>query len=328
MTVTLADVARAVGVSTATASVALNDKPGVSGATRQKIRDAAHRMGYRPSSVGRALRQARTGMIGLYLPHTASSFSYYTETTRGVAETLHQRDLSLVVLPSAHETGDISGFPDVDGYILIEPHRHDKGVRTLLSQELPVVSGDAPPPGTGTPWGLVESPNEASTYAVYDRFLDRGARRPGLILIERVSTWSRDLEAAYRQWCQLHGLSARIARISVRQSNAALIAALADFFDPQGGTDAVLTAGDGIAIRIAGILRSLGHTVGEAVFLASGVDSPLMEFHTPRITAVDLQPRVFGATCADLLVSLLGQPRPEAPVRRLVPAPLVVRESG
>lgn len=328
MPVTLADVAREVGVSTATASVALNGKPGVSEATRRRVRDAAGRLGYRPSTIGRALRQSRTGMVGLYMPNTASTFGYYTETTRGVAEALHAHDLSLVILPSAHETGSIEGFPDVDGYILIEPHAKDRGVGAILRQDLPVVSGDAPPRGTGKPWGLVESPNAESTRAVFDRFRARRARRPGLILIERISTWSLDLERAYRQWCSEHGLAPRVALTSARSSNAKLLSDLQRWFDPDGGTDAVLAAGDGIAVRIAGLLRSLGRTVGDDVLLASGVDSPLMEFHTPRITAVDLQPRHFGTVCADLLVDLIGRPRPRTPTRRLVGAPLIARESG
>lgn len=326
--VTLADVARLAGVSTATASVALNDKAGVSEATRARIRQVAEGLGYRPSRIGRALRQSRTGTVGLYMPDTASTFGYYTEATRGVAEALYRHDLSLLILPNSSESDSIDGFPPIDGFILIEPHDQDRGVSAILDQALPVVSGDEPVAATGSPWGVVESPNEASTRAVFDRFEELGARRPGLVLIERVSAWSRDLERAYVRWCAERGRSPRVALTSARTTNAELLADLNEWFDVDSGTDAVLAAGDGIAIRIAGLLRSMGHGVGDTVLLASGVDSPLMEFHTPRITAVDLQPRVFGATCADLLVSLLGQPRPEAPVRRLVPAPLVVRESG
>ncbi|MBN9613308.1 MAG: LacI family DNA-binding transcriptional regulator, partial [Actinobacteria bacterium] len=44
MTVTLADVAREVGVSTAAASLALNGKPGVSDSTRDRVLEAAERL--------------------------------------------------------------------------------------------------------------------------------------------------------------------------------------------------------------------------------------------------------------------------------------------
>lgn len=328
MSVTLADVARAAGVSTATASVALNNKPGVSESTRDRIRGIAEALGYRPSSVGRALRQSRTGMVGLYMPNTASNFGYYTEVTRGVADALHAHGLALLVLPSAHETGVIDRYPDVDGYILIEPHAKDRGVPAILRQHLPVVSGDRPPPGAGQPWGLVESPNRESTRAVFDHFRRKGARRPGLILIERVSTWATDLESAYLEWCREQALSPRVIMVRSNTGNATLASALADWFAVGTGTDAVLVGGDGIAVRIAGLLRASGHDLGTSVLLASGVDSTLMEFHTPRVTAVDLQPRHFGAVCADLLVDLLPTTRPQAPVRRVVEAPIRFRESG
>lgn len=325
---TLADLARLAGVSTATASVALNNKPGVSESTRQRIIALAEEVGYRPNRLGRALRQSRTGAIGLYMPHTASSFGYYTETTRGVAEVLHGHDLSLLILPSSHSSESIVGFPPVDGFILMEPHSDDLGIRAILEQPLPVVSGDEPPASAGQPWGIVESPNEHSTRTVFDRFVARGARRPGLVLLERVSSWALDLERAYLQWCEERQLTPRVALTSVHRTNEELLEDLRAWFDPVDGCDAVLAGGDGIAIRIAGLLRTLGHVVGDTVLLASGVDSPMMEYHTPRITAVDLQPRHFGGVCADLLVSLMNAPQPPTPVRRVVDAPLIARESG
>lgn len=328
MTTTLADLARLAGVSSATVSIALNNKPGVSEATRERIMKLAHEAGYRPNRAGRALRQSRTGAVGLYLPNSAINYSYYTEATRGVAAALQDHDLSLLILPSSHTSTRLSSFPAVDGFIMIEPHSDDRGVEGILRQELPVVCGDPPAPRAGKPWGIVESSNYDSTRLVFDRFRARGARRPGLILLERVSTWAVELEDAYRGWCGEHRLRPRVALTSIHDTNDELLAKLSGWFHRGHGCDAVLVGGDGVAVRIAGILRSLGHQVGDSVLLVSGVDSPMMEFHTPRITAVDLQPRRFGGACADLLVELIAAPRPKVPVRRLIEAPLIERESG
>ncbi|HEX2143524.1 MAG TPA: LacI family DNA-binding transcriptional regulator, partial [Glycomyces sp.] len=62
----LADVARAAGVSTATASMALNDTGGtrIGSQTRHRVRAAAAELGYRPNTVARGLRTRRTQMIG------------------------------------------------------------------------------------------------------------------------------------------------------------------------------------------------------------------------------------------------------------------------
>ena len=328
MATTLADIARLAGVSTAAVSLALNDKKGVSPETRDRILAIVEETGYRVNRLGRALRQSRTGSVGLYMPNSAIHFGYYTETTLGVAETLHRHDRSLLILPSAAQHPKIDSFPPVDGYILVEPHSDDQGVRAILEQELPVVSGDRPGSDFPPPWGVVESPNRSSTRAAFDRFLAGGAERPGLILLERLSAWARELESAYREWAAERGLTPRVTVISIHQSNEEITELLGDWFAPGSGCDAVLAGGDGIAVRIAGILRALGHRVGEDVRLISGVDGPLMAFHTPRITAIDLQPRAFGRACAELLLELLDAPRSPEPVRRLIEAPLVARESG
>lgn len=61
--ITLGDVARAAGVSTATVSMALNGKPGsrIPAATIEKVRSAARELGYRPNAAARALKTAKTG---------------------------------------------------------------------------------------------------------------------------------------------------------------------------------------------------------------------------------------------------------------------------
>lgn len=328
MATTLSDVAALAGVSTAAVSLVLNGKKGVSDETRQRILAILEETGYRVNRMGRALRQSRTGSVGLYMPGSAVHFGYYTETTLGVAETLNQHDISLLIVPSAPKESRIDAFPAVDGFILMEPHSDDLGVEAILRQELPVVSGDPPDPSFHDPWGIVESPNFETTVQVFDRFLERGSQRPGLLLIDRVSTWAKELEAAYLQWCTSHSIEPRVLRVDIHETNDVLATILRPWVESETGCDAILAGGDGIAVRIAGTLRTLGHRVGETVKLISGVDSPMMEFHTPRITAIDLRPREFGRACAELLIELLDQPRPAVPVRRRVDAPLVSRESG
>lgn len=64
--VTISDVAAAAGVSVATVSLVLNNANArISEATRQRVRDAAARSGYRPSSIARSLKTKRTRTIGL-----------------------------------------------------------------------------------------------------------------------------------------------------------------------------------------------------------------------------------------------------------------------
>lgn len=68
---TSADVARESGVSRTTVSYVLNGKPGVAipEATRQRVRDAAARLGYTPSAAARTLRSGRSDLVLCVLPN-------------------------------------------------------------------------------------------------------------------------------------------------------------------------------------------------------------------------------------------------------------------
>ena len=67
---TSADVARESGVSRTTVSYVLNGKEGVAipEATRQRVRDAAARLGYTPSAAARTLRSGRSDLVLCVLP--------------------------------------------------------------------------------------------------------------------------------------------------------------------------------------------------------------------------------------------------------------------
>lgn len=91
--VTLADVARYAGVSTAVVSYVVNDGPRpVAPATAARVRNAIATLGYRPNSHARALVSGRTGILGLVHPGTGNPFFgeyndvlYGTATRNGVA---------------------------------------------------------------------------------------------------------------------------------------------------------------------------------------------------------------------------------------------------
>ena len=62
--ITIRDVAQAAGVSISTVHQALNDKPGVSDATREHIRMIADNLGYRPNKMASGLKR-RTQHISI-----------------------------------------------------------------------------------------------------------------------------------------------------------------------------------------------------------------------------------------------------------------------
>ncbi|MDX3323226.1 LacI family DNA-binding transcriptional regulator [Streptomyces sp. ME02-6979-3A] len=66
--ITMADVARAVGVSTATVSHVLSGKRAVADETRQVVEAAIADLGFTVNTVARSLRTGRSGIVALVVP--------------------------------------------------------------------------------------------------------------------------------------------------------------------------------------------------------------------------------------------------------------------
>src|SRR5947209_18653989 len=68
MPVTLADIARELGVSKMTISRAINNHPLINTETRERVLEVARRMNYQPNQYARALATKRSYLIGIVVP--------------------------------------------------------------------------------------------------------------------------------------------------------------------------------------------------------------------------------------------------------------------
>ena len=111
-------------------SFAVNDRPGVSSGTRERILAAARELGWQPSASARALTEARTRAVGLVLARSATQLegdSFFVRFLSGIERALTAADYALLlqIVPS----GAASALPAyerlaaagrVDGFLLTE----------------------------------------------------------------------------------------------------------------------------------------------------------------------------------------------------------------
>src|SRR5690348_12375167 len=93
--VTIADVAREAGVSTATVSFVLNGRGGavaISETTQATVRAVATRLGYTPNHAARSLRSRRTGIITLLISSLINP--YFTSIAMAIGAAVGQRGRS------------------------------------------------------------------------------------------------------------------------------------------------------------------------------------------------------------------------------------------
>jgi LacI family transcriptional regulator len=122
--VTITDVARHAGVSTAAVSKVLNNAYGVSPAMQQKVQASIAALGYRPHAAARGMR-GRTYTIGVLLDNVRNAF--FADILDGIRDELSSTDYTVLIGAAGFDPQDqartIRSMVDrqMDGLILIAP---------------------------------------------------------------------------------------------------------------------------------------------------------------------------------------------------------------
>src|SRR5690242_15156005 len=160
---TIADVARRAGVSSAAVSFAVNDRPGVSPETRERILRAARELGWRPSASARALTEARTRAIGLVLARDAAQLevdAFFVRFLSGIERALSAADYALLLqlvpggaAASVPAYERLAAAGRVDGFLLTDVEVDDPRPAVLETAGVPVVLAGRPENGDSPfPW--------------------------------------------------------------------------------------------------------------------------------------------------------------------------------
>lgn len=299
--VTLQQVADRAQVSRSAASFALSGRPGVSESTRSRVLAIATELGYSPNRTAQNLRSSRTGIVAVYLPKDVSVLSYYMEATFGIIDEAELSGHTVTFVP--HSAASVARLR-ADGIIILDPTLDDPVIPRLLELGLPVISGEEMPQESAQLAGTVTSDHAGSTEEILDAFAAAGAHSPAIISPEERMSWSMAIEDAYRQWCADHGVEPRVESASLEGMAKSTRRATTRLLE-SGEVDAILALTDGSVLTVVTSAANHGRTLGSDLLVAAAVDSPVLGYMDPSVTAVDLRPRDFGHACMRLLTRVL-----------------------
>ncbi|PYE84630.1 LacI family DNA-binding transcriptional regulator [Pseudoroseicyclus aestuarii] len=140
---TLRDVSEAAGVSEMTVSRVLRDKGDVSAATRQRVRDAAKRLGYVPNRIAGSLAGGRVNLVAVVIPSLKNMV--FPEVLSGISEALAGTGLQPVVgftdyLPETEEQVLYEMLSWRPSGVIVAGLEHSPASRAMLTQSgIPVV---------------------------------------------------------------------------------------------------------------------------------------------------------------------------------------------
>lgn len=308
---TIADVADRAGVSPALVSFAVNDRPGVSADTRERILTAAKELRWRPSASARALSQARTRSIALVLTRGAEQLevdSFFVRFLAGVERTLAPADYAMLLqlVPGTGAAAALGAYERlsaagrVDGFLLTDPELEDPRFGLLEHAAVPVVIAGRPATDAPFPW--LETEHDRGVGLAVEHLVALGHERIAFLGGPEVYEHVQRRLIRWREALQAAGLATDRVAFAAGGDLGPAAARVLD-----GDPTAVVCTSDTLAIALIGCARDRGYSVPGDVSVIGFDDSLLASLSSPALTSVRVDYTEFGAAAtAALLAEIEG----------------------
>lgn len=319
---TLKDIAMEAGVSVTTVSYALRGDKKISNETRQKVRDVAKRLKYRPSGYARSLKLSKTSNIGVYVHGFAGPV--IGEVIQAIHDAVAARGYEVMVC-STRLSDKLLVEKHVDGAILLNSYISNQQIKSIADKDLPVVVMDR----------VIEAPyvssvvidNEQGGYNAVKHLLDSGYKKIALIAGKKIDSYESDarMEGAKRALIEA-GID--FSKIPVAYGNfeetgglAAMQLLLENFIDING----LFCFNDEMAIGAMSAIKKAGKSIGSDIAVIGFDDISAASQCYPPLTTIKVDRRLWGYMAATTLLDNIENKRGEKIIR--LPTDYVYRQT-
>lgn len=323
--ITLKDVAKQAGVSTATVSNVINRKMNkVSDDVARKVQEAAAELGYQPNLAARALRSSRSNVIGI-LSEDIATFQV-NNIVQGINQTVDRENCHIFLADlnlsekiwyegtqdyrkvseyrsQIQEKLDIFQTMGVGGVIYVG--MHDRDVTGLVQTKLPLVYAYSYTQNAED--YTVNNDNQKVTLEAVSAMVREGHRRIGLVSgpIDSVPAYKRLMGyqtalmnggiimdpqlIAYGNWSVDSGEKACRRLMECNQPPTALFC-----------------MNDWMAVGAMRFLKKAGIKAGEEIVLMGFDDIDLCDYIEPALTSIHIPLTEIGRLAAKKAIALMG----------------------
>lgn len=305
------DVAIYAGVSVATVSRVLADKPHVRPEIRAAVLSAVAALNYRPNRVASNLRKQSSAVIGLLVTDIRNPF--FTAIARAIEDVAISRGMS-VFLCNTDENPDKEHLylntlleENVAGMILAPAQESLEPYDFLMESGTPVVTIDRRIEGARL--DCVLSDNTQSAYELTKHLIERGYTRIAAVIGLKGSTTGRERMQGYRAALSEYSIPFNpntAVYAPPRESEGEVI--IRQFLDSRQRPDALLTGNSRLTLGALNAIRTAGLTFPHDLALAGFDETAWMSHVGAGVTVISQPTYEMGQTAAELLFQRMETP--------------------
>ena len=309
-TLTIADIADALGVSKTTVSRAISGKGRIGSEARERVLKYIDAHNYTPNVIAKSLAQNKTYNLAVVMPgdYELIDLPFFQNCIMGIQEiaSSFDYDMLLTVCNNADVTKleRIVRNRKVDGVILLRSFMDDVQVEYLQEKNVPFVVT-----GSSNYKGVVQVDNDhrAACRELTSILLMKRMKKIALIggNEEHVVTQSRLM--GFKDAFADSGTAVDESLIYMNLDNPVLLDGKLDDIIKRE-VDCIVCMDDAICMEVLYKLRREGISVPDQIRVASFYNSSMLETHDPSITSLDFDAKELGMlVCRTLLDMIEGQ---------------------
>lgn len=327
----LKDIAQELGVSIATVSRALHDSHEISNELKERVRDVAKRLNYRPNPFARSLRQNTPRIIGVVVPNLVTH--YYAAVLDGIEDYATQNGHS-VISANSHED-HVREENAIENFVGM----HVEGIIACLAQDTIDYSHFNKIHTMGIPlvffartclpelFSSVTANGDEAAKKATQHLIDTGSRRIAFIggpnHIDMVKRRKHGyIEALKDSRIAIDRTLVVCDKIDYEVAREATLKLLRQENRP----DAILAFNDIITYAAFDAIKSEGLQIPQDVAIIGFTDGDTSAFVTPKMSAIVDQAHETGRKACELLMRNINGDRKI--YKEVVPMILKIRESS
>ena len=326
---TIREIAKLAGVSTASVSRAINNETGISENTRKRILEIVTKVDYQPNILAKGLSQQKTYTIGIAIPDMSNVF--YADVLKGVEDIAELYNYTVMYFNTYYNSEkerkvlEFLNNERVDGLLgYMSNHVIDECVNTVHRKRPFVLLGQV--------MDEVECPqigcnNISSAYEINEYLIKKGHKK----IAHLAGSWETKTGIqrlqGYKKAMENYGLPIEDGWvIETDYTNADAYPKIYDFLSKTSDVTAIFAANDAMAAACYQAIYDMGLKIPEDISVVGHDDTETARLLYPNLTTMRQEKQKIGRTATNKLFGIMEN-RIFAKEVVTIPTKLIERDS-